>query len=85
MGKSPRVPAKRATTNKQRVQKIDEMFRSIEAAIFMHVDDQPDAIYFASLLLTAAKNVFTQFVTQDRAIEAFETVLAELRKPQISH
>lgn len=62
-----------------RVKKNDEMFRSLEAAIFMHIDDQPDAIYFGALLLTAARNMFMQFLPLDRTIDIFETMVTDLK------
>lgn len=77
MPKSTKLPSKRS--DKERVKKIDEMYRSIEAACFLHIDDQADAIYMASLLLTTAKNQFMQFLPKERVTNIFQLVVDDLK------
>ena len=72
----PKVPSKR---DDYRLTKTDEMYREIEKVIMMTVDDQPDAIYLASLMLTASKNMFIQFLGVERTREIF-TELVEFRE-----
>lgn len=69
---------KAQSKSEARTQKIDEMYRSIEAACFMHIDDQSDAIYMGSLLLTAAKNMFLQFLGKERTVDTLKVLTEEV-------